>query len=62
MTEEIRVAIEADGPIPFERFMELALYGEQGFDTPGGRAGLTGNGRIVPRRSERTQHEEDRDS
>lgn len=43
MTEEIRVAIEADGPIPFERFMELALYGEQGFYSTGGSAGRRGD-------------------
>ena len=43
MTEEIRAAIEADGPMPFERFMDLALYGEQGFYSTGGRAGRRGD-------------------
>ena len=41
MTGEIRGAIEADGPIPFERFMDLALYGEEGFYT-GPAAGSAG--------------------
>ncbi len=36
MTEEIRAEIAASGPIPFERFMELALYGAEGFYTRGG--------------------------
>jgi len=45
MTEEIRDAIRADGPIPFERFMELALYGAEGFYTKadGGSAGRRGD-------------------
>jgi len=43
MTEEIRAAIEAAGPIPFERFMELALYGAQGFYSTGGSAGRRGD-------------------
>ena len=45
MTEEIRAAIAADGPIPFERFMDLALYGTQGFYTgpAGGSAGRRGD-------------------
>ncbi len=42
-TEEIRAAIAADGPIPFDRFMALALYGEHGFYTAGGRAGRRGD-------------------
>ena len=33
MTDEIRAEIAARGPIPFERFMELALYGVEGFYT-----------------------------
>lgn len=42
---EIRAEIESRGPIPFERFMELALYGEQGFyvRADGGRAGRRGD-------------------
>ncbi len=44
MTEQIRAEIERRGPIPFERFMELALYGEQGFYVHGGgRAGRRGD-------------------
>ena len=45
MTEEIREAIRADGPIAFERFMELALYGAEGFYTKvgGGSAGRRGD-------------------
>lgn len=45
MTEEIRAAIAADGPIPFERFMDLALYGANGFYTgpAGGSAGRRGD-------------------
>lgn len=31
MTQAVRDAIAEEGPIPFERFMELALYGEGGF-------------------------------
>ena len=45
MTEEIRDAIRSGGAIPFERFMELALYGEQGFYMlpDGGSAGRHGD-------------------
>ena len=45
MTEEIRAAISAVGAIPFERFMELALYGAEGFYTKpdGGSAGRRGD-------------------
>ncbi len=45
MTEEIRDAIRTGGPIPFERFMELALYGAEGFYTKadGGSAGRRGD-------------------
>ena len=45
MTEEIRAEIEVSGPIPFERFMELALYGEVGFymRVDGGSAGRRGD-------------------
>lgn len=45
LTEEIRQAIAGSGAIPFERFMELALYGENGFYTrdDGGSAGRRGD-------------------
>ena len=45
MTDEIRAEIERHGAIPFERFMELALYGEHGFYTrlDGGSAGRRGD-------------------
>ncbi len=45
MTEEIRDAIRGSGPIAFERFMELALYGAEGFYTraDGGSAGRRGD-------------------
>lgn len=45
MTEEIRAAISESGPIAFERFMELALYGVEGFYTKadGGSAGRRGD-------------------
>ena len=45
MTEAIRAEIAARGAIPFERFMELALYGEAGFYTraDGGSAGRRGD-------------------
>jgi SAM-dependent MidA family methyltransferase len=45
MTSEIRDAIGAAGPIPFERFMDLALYGAEGFYTKvdGGSAGRRGD-------------------
>ena len=45
MTEEIRETIRAEGPIAFERFMELALYGAEGFYTKGdgGSAGRRGD-------------------
>jgi SAM-dependent MidA family methyltransferase len=45
MTDEIRDEIIAVGPIPFERFMELALYGAEGFytKTDGGSAGRRGD-------------------
>lgn len=45
MTDELRAEIAARGPIPFERFMELALYGEDGFytRTGGGFAGRRGD-------------------
>ena len=43
--EEIRAEIARNGPIPFERFMELALYGVEGFYTKsdGGSAGRRGD-------------------
>ncbi len=45
MTEEIRAEIAAAGPISFERFMELALYGDRGFymRVDGGSAGRRGD-------------------
>jgi SAM-dependent MidA family methyltransferase len=45
MTEEIRGEIGRKGPIAFERFMELALYGAEGFYTKvdGGSAGRRGD-------------------
>ncbi len=45
MTDEIRAEIERTGAIPFERFMHLALYGEQGFymRADGGSAGRRGD-------------------
>ena len=45
MTEEIRSEIVAAGPVAFERFMELALYGTEGFYTRdgGGSAGRRGD-------------------
>jgi SAM-dependent MidA family methyltransferase len=45
MTEEIRSLIRGSGAIPFERFMELALYGAEGFYTKpdGGSAGRRGD-------------------
>jgi SAM-dependent MidA family methyltransferase len=45
MTSEIRDTIRAEGPIAFERFMELALYGVEGFYTRagGGSAGRRGD-------------------
>jgi SAM-dependent MidA family methyltransferase len=45
MTAEIREVIRAAGAIPFERFMELALYGAEGFYTKadGGSAGRRGD-------------------
>jgi SAM-dependent MidA family methyltransferase len=45
MTDEIRAEIESRGPIAFERFMELALYGVEGFymRADGGSAGRRGD-------------------
>ncbi len=45
MTEEIRGEIGQRGAIPFERFMELALYGFEGFytKTDGGSVGRRGD-------------------
>ena len=43
-TRQIRAAIEqAGGAIPFDRFMDLALYGDGGFYTSGGQAGRRGD-------------------
>lgn len=39
---EIASAIDVDGPLRFDRFMELALYGSGGFYAGGGRAGRAG--------------------
>ncbi len=42
--DRIRSAIaDAGGAIPFEEFMDLALYGEGGFYTEGGKAGRRGD-------------------
>jgi SAM-dependent MidA family methyltransferase len=43
--DAIRGEIDRDGPIPFERFMDLALYGEHGFymRPDGGSAGRRGD-------------------
>jgi SAM-dependent MidA family methyltransferase len=42
--DELRAAIAAaGGPISFERFMSVALYGEHGFYTSAGRAGRRGD-------------------
>ena len=45
MTDENRGEIERDGPVAFDRFMELALYGAEGFYTraDGGSAGRRGD-------------------
>jgi SAM-dependent MidA family methyltransferase len=45
MTEEIRAAIGAAGAVPFEQFMDMALYGAEGFYTKadGGSAGRRGD-------------------
>jgi SAM-dependent MidA family methyltransferase len=45
MTSEIRSLIRDSGPIAFDRFMELALYGAEGFYTKaaGGSAGRRGD-------------------
>ena len=45
MTDEIRSLIRDSGPMAFERFMELALYGAEGFYTRegGGSAGRRGD-------------------
>ena len=45
MSEEVRSEIARSGPVPFERFMELALYGVEGFYTKvdGGSAGRRGD-------------------
>ncbi|MFM1790122.1 MAG: hypothetical protein RLZZ526_449, partial [Actinomycetota bacterium] len=43
-TDEIRAAIDAaNGGIPFREFMNLALYGANGFYTSGGHAGRRGD-------------------
>ena len=46
--DEISAAIAAaGGAIPFSEYMQLALYGEGGFYTTGGRAGRRGGGFIT---------------
>jgi len=43
-TKSLRHAIEvAGGSLPFSEFMAIALYGEEGFYTTGGRAGRRGD-------------------
>jgi SAM-dependent MidA family methyltransferase len=42
VTDEIRSLIRDSGPIPFERFMELALYGAEGFYTKADGSGSAG--------------------
>ncbi|MBI5088040.1 MAG: SAM-dependent methyltransferase [Actinobacteria bacterium] len=41
--DEIAAAIAADGPLRFDRYLELALYGEHGFYRSGGVAGRRGD-------------------
>lgn len=41
--ERIAAAIRRHGPIPFDRYLELALYGEGGFYASGGTAGRQGD-------------------
>jgi len=45
LTEKIRTEIEADGPMPFARFMELALYHPEWgyYETKTGRVGRCGD-------------------
>jgi SAM-dependent MidA family methyltransferase len=43
MSASIREDIARNGPIPFDRFMELALYGEGGFYSGDGVAGRRGD-------------------
>src|SRR6266566_3308107 len=40
--EQIVERIRREGPIPFDAFVELALYGDDGFFTRGGGAGRAG--------------------
>jgi SAM-dependent MidA family methyltransferase len=40
---EIEAELDREGPVPFERFMDLALYGPNGFYTRGGSAGRRGD-------------------
>jgi SAM-dependent MidA family methyltransferase len=40
--EDIAAAVAADGPIPFDRYLDLALYGPHGFYTDAGAAGARG--------------------
>src|SRR5690242_16780312 len=41
-SDDIAALIERNGPIPFDVFMEQALYGREGFFTRGGGAGRAG--------------------
>jgi SAM-dependent MidA family methyltransferase len=41
--DDVHAAIAANGPLRFDRFMELALYGEHGFYRAGGAAGRRGD-------------------
>jgi len=41
--DEIVAAIAANGPLRFDRFQQLALYGEHGFYSSGGMAGRRGD-------------------
>jgi SAM-dependent MidA family methyltransferase len=42
-TDEIVAAIAANGPLRFDRYMQLALYGREGFYNSGGTAGRRGD-------------------
>jgi SAM-dependent MidA family methyltransferase len=40
--EDVAAAVAADGPIPFDRYLDLVLYGPHGFYTDAGSAGARG--------------------
>jgi SAM-dependent MidA family methyltransferase len=40
--EDVAAAVAADGPIPFDRYLDLVLYGPHGFYTDTGSAGARG--------------------